>query len=82
MSNQSDSEILETLVEVFQTEVSQEASLIKSKLETASITAEVENSYLGFLTTPTSTTLRVKFPLKNEAEALSIIDEYLQTNNV
>ncbi|MBO4232910.1 DUF2007 domain-containing protein [Riemerella anatipestifer] len=68
-----------TRVSVFEGDTTQEVQLIKSKLEEAGISAEVENSYLSFLSTPTATTMKVKVELKDEKKALEIIDEYLKT---
>ncbi|AFD55444.1 DUF2007 domain-containing protein [Riemerella anatipestifer] len=68
-----------TRVPVFEGDTIQEVQLIKSKLEEAGITAEVENSYLSFLSTPTATTMKVKVELKDEKKALEIVDEYLKS---
>ncbi|MDY3547047.1 DUF2007 domain-containing protein [Riemerella anatipestifer] len=68
-----------TRVSVFEGDTTQEVQLIKSKLEDAGISAEVENNYLSFLSTPTATSMKVKVELKDEKKALEIIDEYLKT---
>ncbi|WP_338405862.1 DUF2007 domain-containing protein, partial [Elizabethkingia anophelis] len=51
---------LNTKVSVFEGDKPQEVQLIKSKLEEAGIEAEIDNSYMSFLSTPTATNLKVK----------------------
>lgn len=69
-----------TRVSVFESDKSTEIQLIKSKLDDAQITSDVENSYLTFTTTPTATTLKVMVDLQDEKKAFDIIDAYLQEN--
>lgn len=65
-------------VSVFEGDQLPEVQLVKSKLEEAGISAEIDNSYLSFLSTPTATSMCVKVMLKDEQKALQIIDKYLQ----
>ncbi|MGX9985705.1 DUF2007 domain-containing protein [Soonwooa purpurea] len=67
-----------TKVSVFESNNQQEIQLIKSKLESAGIQSEVDNSYLSFMTTPTATNMVLKVDLKEEQKAFEIIDAYLQ----
>ncbi|SDD91079.1 DUF2007 domain-containing protein [Riemerella columbipharyngis] len=67
-----------TRVSVFEGDQLPEVQLVKSKLEEAGISAEIDNSYLSFLSTPTATSMCVKVMLKDEQKALQIIDKYLQ----
>ncbi|MCD1117254.1 DUF2007 domain-containing protein [Chryseobacterium turcicum] len=69
-----------TRVSVFESDKSAEIQLIKSKLDDAQITSDVENNYLTFTTTPTATTLKVMVDLQDEKKAFDIIDAYLQEN--
>ncbi|NAW52131.1 DUF2007 domain-containing protein [Elizabethkingia argentiflava] len=69
---------LNTRVSVFEGDNPQEIQLIKAKLEEAGIEADVENSYMSFLSTPTATNLQVKVDLKDEKKAFDIIDNYLK----
>lgn len=69
-----------TRVSVFESDISTEIQLIKSKLDDAQITSDVENNYLTFTTTPTATTLKVMVDLQDEKKAFDIIDAYLQEN--
>lgn len=69
-----------TRVSVFESDKPSEIQLIKSKLEEAQITNEVENNYLTFTTTPTATSLKVMVDLQDEKKAFEIIDAYLQQN--
>ena len=69
-----------TRVSVFESDNAAEIQLIKSKLEDAQITNEVENNYLTFTTTPTATTLKVMVDLQDEKKAFAVIDAYLQQN--
>ncbi|MCX8524831.1 DUF2007 domain-containing protein [Chryseobacterium formosus] len=69
-----------TRVSVFESDKPAEIQLIKSKLEDAQITNNVENNYLTFTTTPTATTLKVMVDLQDEKKAFDIIDAYLQQN--
>lgn len=67
-----------TRVSVFESDKPAEIQLIKSKLDDAGITNEVENNYLTFTTTPTATSLKVMVDLQEEKKAFDIIDAYLQ----
>ncbi len=67
-----------TRVSVFESDKPAEIQLIKSKLDDAQITNEVENNYLTFTTTPTATSLKVMVDLKDEKKAFEVIDAYLQ----
>lgn len=67
-----------TRVSVFESDKPAEIQLIKSKLDDAQITNEVENNYLTFTTTPTATSLKVMVDLEDEKQAFDIIDAYLQ----
>lgn len=67
-----------TRVSVFESDNPSEIQLIKSKLEEAKITNNVENNYLTFTTTPTATSLKVMVDLEDEKKAFEIIDAYLQ----
>lgn len=69
-----------TKVSVFESDKPSEIQLIKSKLEEAQITNDVENNYLTFTTTPTATSLKVMVDLQDEKKAFEIIDAYLQQN--
>ncbi len=69
-----------TRVSVFESDKPAEIQLIKSKLDDAGITNEVENNYLTFTTTPTATSLKVMVDLQEEKKAFDIIDAYLQQN--
>lgn len=69
-----------TRVSVFESDKPAEIQLIKSKLDDAQITTDVENNYLTFTTTPTATSLKVMVNLKDEKKAFEIIDAYLQQN--
>ncbi|MFY1046361.1 DUF2007 domain-containing protein [Chryseobacterium sp. GP-SGM7] len=69
-----------TRVSVFESDKPAEIQLIKSKLEDAQITNNVENNYLTFTTTPTATTLKVMVDLQDEKKAFDVIDAYLQQN--
>jgi len=67
-----------TRVSVFESDKPSEIQLIKSKLDDAQITNEVENNYLTFTTTPTATSLKVMVDLEDEKKAFEVIDVYLQ----
>lgn len=67
-----------TRVSVFESDNPSEIQLIKSKLDDAQITNNVENNYLTFTTTPTATSLKVMVDLTDEKKAFEIIDAYLQ----
>ncbi|KQM50000.1 DUF2007 domain-containing protein [Chryseobacterium sp. Leaf201] len=67
-----------TRVSVFESDKPSEIQLIKSKLDDAQITNEVENNYLTFTTTPTATSLKVMVDLEDEKKAFEVIDAYLQ----
>lgn len=67
-----------TRVSVYEGDTPQEIQIIKSKLEDAGISVEIENNYLSFLSTPTATGMRVKVSLEDEKKALDIIDNYLK----
>lgn len=67
-----------TRVSVFESDKPAEIQLIKSKLDDAQITNEVENNYLTFTTTPTATSLKVMVDLEDEKKAFEVIDAYLQ----
>lgn len=67
-------------VSVFESDKPAEIQLIKSKLDDAQITNDVENNYLTFTTTPTATTLKVMVDLQDEKKAFEIIDAFLQQN--
>ncbi|MCY0968427.1 DUF2007 domain-containing protein [Chryseobacterium wangxinyae] len=69
-----------TRVSVFESDKPSEIQLIKSKLEEAQITNEVENNYLTFTTTPTATSLKVMVDLQDEKKAFEVIDAYIQQN--
>lgn len=69
-----------TRVSVFESDNPSEIQLIKSKLDDAKITNEVENNYLTFTTTPTATGLKVMVDLNDEKKAFEVIDAYLQQN--
>ncbi|MGI9651579.1 DUF2007 domain-containing protein [Chryseobacterium sp. RLHN22] len=69
-----------TRVSVFESDKPAEIQLIKSKLDDAQITNDVENNYLTFTTTPTATSLKVMVDLHDEKKAFDIIDAYLQQN--
>ena len=69
-----------TRVSVFESDKPSEIQLIKSKLEEAQITNDVENNYLTFTTTRTATSLKVMVDLQDEKKAFEIIDAYLQQN--
>ncbi|MEY8760071.1 DUF2007 domain-containing protein [Chryseobacterium tongliaoense] len=69
-----------TRVSVFESDNPSEIQLIKSKLDDAQITNEVENNYLTFTTTPTATGLKVMVDLNDEKKAFEVIDAYLQQN--
>lgn len=70
-----------TRVAVYQGENLPEVQLIKSKLEDAGLECSIENAYMSFLGTPTSTSLSVKVALEDEAKALEIIDSHLQSQD-
>ena len=72
---------LNTKVSVFEGDKPQEVQLVKSKLEEAGIEAEIDNSYMTFLSTQTATNLKVKVDLKDEKKAFDIIDGYLNESN-
>ena len=72
---------LNTKVSVFEGDKPQEVQLIKSKLEEAGIEAEIDNSYMSFLSTPTATNLKVKVYLRDEKKAFDVIDHYLKEFN-
>lgn len=67
-----------TRVEVYQGENLPEVQLVRSKLEEAGIPCDIENSYMSFLGTPTSNTLKIMVKLKDEQKAFAVIDEYLK----
>ncbi|EJL68252.1 DUF2007 domain-containing protein [Chryseobacterium populi] len=67
-----------TRVSVFESDNPSEIQLIKSKLDDAQITNNVENNYLTFTTTPTATGLKVMVDLNDEKRAFEVIDAYLQ----
>lgn len=69
-----------TRVSVFESDKPAEIQLIKSKLDDAQITNDVENNYLTFTTTPTATTLKVMVDLQDEKKAFEVIDAFLQQN--
>lgn len=69
-----------TRVSVFESDNPSEIQLVKSKLEDAQITNDVENAYLTFTTTPTATSLKVMVDLQDEKKAFEVIDAYLQQN--
>ncbi|MGU3375064.1 DUF2007 domain-containing protein [Chryseobacterium sp. M5A1_1a] len=67
-----------TRVSVYESDNPSEIQLVKSKLDDAQITNNVENNYLTFTTTPTATSLKVMVDLEDEKRAFEIIDAYLQ----
>ena len=68
----------QTRVAVFESDKPAEIQLIKSKLEAQSISNFVNDRYMSFMTTPTSSVIKLMVNIQDEAKAFEIIDNYMK----
>lgn len=72
----------QTRVAVFESEKPAEIQLIKSKLEAQNITNFVNDRYMSFTTTPTSSVVKLMVNIQDEVKAFEIIDNYLKESDL